>query len=170
MEHRIQRRRNDLQKPSGGIELENKAEGAVCSFREGELNSCAPLAVAYVPMQTSAQPAYEAPQALVRGTLFPGLDLPFMNLVNKGTYEGTPLGELMGLDFVIQELKLYLDTHKTDREAFETLKSAIKLFREGREKYVKLYGPLVFTDLESADSFTWLCEPWPWDYCDSMED
>ena len=49
--------------------------------------------------------------ALARGTLFPGLDLPFMNLVNKPADLSTPLCELMAMDFVIRELNLYLDTH-----------------------------------------------------------
>lgn len=146
------------------------AETCKCSFREGSLESCAPLALAYVPMQQCSQPAYEAGQALTRGTLFPGLDLPFMNMVNKGTYTGTPLGELMALDFVIKELNLYLDTHKNDREAFETLQTTICLYKEGREKYVRMYGPLMVTDMDVADTFTWICDPWPWDYCDETED
>ena len=142
-----------------------------CSFREGPLMSCAPLAVAYVPIQQSSKPAYEAGQALTRGTLFPGLDLPFMNVVNKGNpCAGTPLGELMALDFVIKELQLYLDTHKNDKEAFETLQATIALQKEGRAQYVRRYGPLKITDMDVADSYTWINDPWPWDYCDGMED
>lgn len=145
--------------------LENNNTGTgSCSFREGALSSCAPLAVPFVPVQQSAQPAYEPGQALVRGTLFPGLDLPFMNIVNKGNYAGTPLGELMALDFVIKELQLYLDTHKQDQEALETLKSMIALYQEGKERYVKRYGPLTIMDLSAADTYTWICDPWPWDY------
>ena len=151
--------------------LENNNPGTgSCSFREGTLCACAPLAVPFVPTQQSAQPAYEPGQALVRGTLFPGLDLPFMNMVNKGNYTGTPLGELMALDFVIKELQLYLDTHKQDREAFETLKTTIALYEEGRERYVRLYGPLTITDMAVADTYTWICDPWPWDYRDETED
>ncbi len=40
------------------------------NFRYGTLpGASAPLAIAYVPMQTSATPAYEAAEALSRGTL-----------------------------------------------------------------------------------------------------
>ena len=39
--------------------------------------------MSYVPMQDAAAPAYEPSEALARGTLFPGLDLPFMNSVNE---------------------------------------------------------------------------------------
>lgn len=90
-----------------------------CGCKEGTLPDCAPLAMAYVPMQRSVKPVYSTAEALSRGTLFPGLDLPFMNMVNTGDLTGTPLGEVMALDFVAQELALYLDTHSADEEAFE---------------------------------------------------
>ena len=37
-------------------------------------------------------PYREPGQALVRGTLFPGLDLPFKNMGKMGNYTGTPRG------------------------------------------------------------------------------
>ncbi len=89
---------------------------------QGPLPTCAPLALAYVPMQQSSEPAYDPDDALKRGTLFPGLDLPFMNMVNTAELSGTPLGELMAVQFVCHELHLYLDTHPQDTEAFQTLK------------------------------------------------
>ena len=147
------------------METENKT----CDYRQGSLPACAPLAVPYVPMQQSAEPAYKPGRALIRGTLFPGLDLPFMNLVNDTELSGTPLGELMALDFVIKELQLYLDTHKNDEEAFATLQSYIKLYNEGKEAYVRKYGPLTVCDLSMSESYDWLKEPWPWDYNASKE-
>ena len=66
------------------------------SWRYGELPDTAPLAMAYVPLQKSVSPAYESMEALSRGTLFPGLDLPFMGMVNQ-TQEVTPLTEMMAL-------------------------------------------------------------------------
>ncbi len=140
-----------------------------CSAKEGSLPSCAPLGMAYVPPQKNTDDSYDPNMALVRGTLFPGLDLPFMNVVNKGKLTGTPLGELMALDFVIKELNLYLDTHKDDEEAFQTLQSTLALYEEGRTRYVKKYGPITIRDLKHADCFSWLCDPWPWDYSDGME-
>ena len=86
-----------------------------CNFKQGPLPECAPLALAQTPMQQSSEPAYDRRMALARGTLFPGLDLPFMNMVNKPGDLSTPLCELMAMDFVIRELNLYLDTHPDDR-------------------------------------------------------
>ena len=54
-----------------------------CDYKNGMLPECAPLALAYTPMQQCSEPAYDGKMALARGTLFPGLDLPFMNMVNK---------------------------------------------------------------------------------------
>lgn len=144
-------------------------ENKNCGCANGSLPPCAPLAMAYVPMQQCAKPVYSAAEALNRGTLFPGLDLPFMDMVNTGNLTGTPLGEVMALDFVCHELALYLDTHAADEEAFELYKSALSLADEARARYVELYGPISKRDLLDARSYTWLKNPWPWDYCGKQE-
>ena len=136
-----------------------------CGYKCGRMPDCAPLAAAYVPMQQDDTPKYDTGEALTRGTLFPGLDLPFMNVVNESNpYVGTPLGELMAIDFAIKELNLYLDTHPDDTDAFDMLKSLIALSREGEERYAKRYGPLNLRSLEYADAYNWLQSPWPWEY------
>lgn len=135
-----------------------------CDYKNGSLPACAPLALAYVPMQQSSRPAYEPETALKRGTLFPGLDLPLMNVVNTASLEDLPLCEVMTLRFVCNELHLYLDTHPDDAEAFETLKNMLRLSREAERRYVEKYGPLCCTDLEYSQKFDWLAEPWPWMY------
>ena len=53
------------------------------SGANGRLPACAPLANPYVPFQNENPPKYEARKALIRGTLFPGLDLPFHGMVNE---------------------------------------------------------------------------------------
>lgn len=137
----------------------------ICDYRHGPLPSCAPLASAYVPIQQGIDPRYSKEDALTRGTLFPGLDLPFMGMINKSNpYAGTPLGELMALQFMERELQLYLDTHSDDEEAFSLLKETLALEREGRERYAQKYGPILFSDLENLDSYKWIDCPWPWSY------
>ena len=86
---------------------------------EGRLPAMAPLANPYVPFQMENPPKYEARKGIVRGTLFPGLDLPFMGMVNKKELPVTPKTELQTLGFAINELALYLDTHRDDQEALE---------------------------------------------------
>lgn len=135
-----------------------------CTYKQGSLPGCAPLGLAAMPAQGSSQQAYGNDEALSRGTLFPGLDLPFMNIVNKMPAKTTPLRELMALDFVCNELSLYLDTHKDDTEAFETYQTMLKLYEEGRNTYASTYGPLQRSDLAYSPNFNWLNEPWPWDF------
>ena len=137
-------------------------------YKYGSLPERGALAAAYVPLQNSAVPAYESDEALSQGTLFPGLDLPFMNIVNKQV-KRTPLTELMAIDFVTDELELYLDTHSNDREAFAMLQSCFALRKEAHERYVRLYGPVQQSDMLGMDSYSWLNDPWPWEYREREE-
>jgi len=141
---------------------DNNRNHSECGYKNGVLRSCAPLAVSYVPRQQEAVPQYEPGKALARGTLFPGLDLPLGNMAN-GAAPDTPLTELMALDFAAHDLSLYLDTHPEDREAFEVYKELLRLAKVGRERYIRQYGPLCKRDLEEAECYTWLMDPWPWD-------
>lgn len=149
--------------------MDRERQAGACGSQKGPLPACAPLALAVMPTQQSSEPTYENQVALSRGTLFPGLDLPFMNVVNQPDHLSTPLAELMALDFVVQELKLYLDTHPEDREAFQALQTCIRLSREGRRRYVEQYGPITVDDLRSAEEYTWADAPWPWQICAGKE-
>ena len=136
-------------------------------YKFGSLPSIAPLAISFIPFQDNNPPRYESNQALTRGTLFPGLDLPFMNIANKNNpLAGTHLGDLMALDFVVTELNLYLDTHCDDMEAFEFFKSVVQLQKVAYEKYVQMHGPVNVKDTAMFDEYNWIHDPWPWEYCE----
>ena len=131
---------------------------------DGSLTACAPLGVGYVPVQRSSEPTYEPDNALTRGTLFPGLDPPFMDAANKNNpYAGTPLGELMAISFATHELTLYLDTHPRDKSAFAALKKMLRLKKDAHSRFTRKFGPISADDLLDADSFTWVHGPWPWE-------
>ena len=136
-----------------------------CGPDQGTLpGCCAPLAFPYIPMQEKNPIRYSRMEALQTGTLFPGLDLPFKAAIQARTkMANTALVELMALDFAIHELGMYLVTHAEDQEVLQLYWSYIKLSQEGREKYQKLYGPLMKTDLTPEDGFAWIKDPWPWD-------
>lgn len=143
-----------------------KKEG---SCREGHLPGMAPLANAYVPFQLENPPKYEARKALVRGTLFPGLDLPFMGMVNQKEKAVTPLTELQTLNFAIQELALYLDTHREDQEALELYRNYQQMYDHCVEEYKKKYGPMNHMRVSDSKTYNWLDDPWPWEYCKNKE-
>ena len=137
-----------------------------CGVGKGCLpGCCAPLAFPYVPIQDKDPVRYNRMEALQTGTLFPGLNLPFKAPIQSQTkLANTALVELMALDFAIDELGLYLTTHANDQEVLQLYWSYIKLAQEGREKYEKMYGPLLQTDLTPEEGFAWLKDPWPWDF------
>lgn len=145
--------------------MENSQVGQrPCGDRCGILPACAPLANPYVPFQQEGSPVYSQEEAIASGTLFPGLDLPFHLKPTASPLPNTAAAELQALDFVLTELGLYLDTHKKDREAFALYQKYARLAEEGRSRYVAMYGPLTQNDVVKCDSFTWLDDPWPWEY------
>lgn len=144
---------------------QNVSASTPCGVNKGSLpGSCAPLAFPYIPIQDSNPVRYSRMEALETGTLFPGLNLPFKAAIQAKTkMANTALVELMALDFAIDELGLYLTTHAQDQEVLQLYWSYIKMAKEGREKYQKMYGPLLQTDLTPEDGYAWLKDPWPWD-------
>ena len=131
----------------------------------GKLPSLAPLANPYVPFQMENPPKYEARRGLIRGTLYPGLDLPFQGRVNSKEFNVTPMTDLQALNFAIQELTLYLDTHRDDREALEALRAYQQMYRDCREQFQAQSGPLNQQSADDSERFRWLDDPWPWEYC-----
>lgn len=130
---------------------------------EGNLPALAPLANPYVPFQMENPPKYEPRKAMVRGTLFPGLDLPFMGMVNQKEGAVTPIAALQVMAFVLQELALYLDTHREDVEALEMYREYQRRYREAEEAYTEAYGPLNHLTPVTGP-YSWLDDPWPWEY------
>ena len=147
----------------------NKDPQAGCSYKDGQLPMCAPLGMSYVPEQKNTDDSYDPNMALVRGTLFPGLDLPFMGMVNQKEKNPTPMNELQALGFAIQELALYLDTHREDKEALKVYQEYQKLYNHCRREYLKERGPLNHSQETTGDQYTWLNDPWPWEYCKNKE-
>ncbi len=132
--------------------------------KEGRLPAMAPLANPYVPFQAENPPKYEARKGLVRGTLFPGLDLPFMGLYNKNELAVTPKSELQALGFALQELALYLDTHREDKEALEMYRTYQEIYHKGMIDYNENCTPLSH-NMPASGEYRWLDDPWPWEYC-----
>lgn len=135
---------------------------------KGRLPEHAYLANPYVPFQQKQPPMYKPGTALVRGTLFSGLDLPFMGMVNKTERKNTPMSQLQTISFAIQELALYLDTHKDDAEALELYRSLQTLYEQEAAKYESKCGPLTHKSLTTGQ-YQWLDDPWPWEYAFNRE-
>jgi len=113
-----------------------------------------PIAFPYVPPQQFVN-RYAGEDAIIRGTLFPELDLPFHAFQIESQLPQTPLNQVMVLDFVCLELRLYLDTHPEDHTAAE-------LFCEYQTKANEAKQNLQNT-LESQYFNSWVYSPWPWE-------
>lgn len=143
---------------------DNAPNPATCSDNCGTLPECAPLAVPYVPFQQNNPKRYSQMDALNNGTLYPGLNLPFRAKVNAASLPQTPMTELQALEFVLQELALYLDTHPSDGEAFELFRQYAALEETARADYVEIGGPIMRGETTRSKTYTWLQDPWPWNY------
>ena len=136
---------------------------------EGRMPAMAPLANPYVPFQIENPPKYEARKGIIRGTLFPGLDLPFMGMVNKKELPVTPKTELQALGFAINELALYLDTHRDDQEALDLYRQYQEMYHKGMILYGQEQGPLTHIGPGQGKQYHWLDDPWPWEYAANKE-
>ena len=138
-------------------------------FSLGRLPQAAPLAVPFVPFQHDNPPQYSPEEGLSRGTIFPGLDLPFRNIVNQtNPAHGTLLGEVMALSLALLELGLYLDTHPHDKEVIRIYEHYLEQLTGARDRYVKAHGPLMKQDAVQDGCYAWIDDPWPWDYQERM--
>lgn len=140
-----------------------------CSDAEGVLPACAPLANPYVPFQQEGAAKYDARRGLIRGTLFPGLDLPFMGRVNKKEQPDTPQHQMQALHFAIHELALYLDTHPTDAEALDLMRQYVALSEQVKAALEAQYGPQTVMNAGQNGTYNWIESPWPWELAANEE-
>lgn len=144
--------------------MDNEVRPVQCPDANGTMPDCAPLAVPYVPFQQTGSRKYDQKMALNHGTLFPGLDLPFRSKAEPANAVQNALNELQALEFVIVELGLYLDTHQSDAEAFALFQQYVDMECQARQAYTAMYGPLFQKEAANNKTYTWLKDPWPWNY------
>ncbi len=135
----------------------------------GMLPANAPLAVPYVPWQPEGQEQYTANFGLIRGTLFPCLDLPFLGMVNTEEKSDTMMHQLQALGFAVQELGLYLDTHADDAESAELFRQYTELYEAAIAQYGESCGPMFQKQAIRNGKYTWNETPWPWEYRANQE-
>ncbi len=68
-------------------------------------------------------------------------------------------------DFAILEFGMYLNTHPYDTKALKRRQSLQKERKALVEAYENKYGPYIVKDTQvKGDSWTWIKDPWPWEY------
>lgn len=83
------------------------------------------------------------------------------NCCEKDQIRGEMLQEIRCLEFSINELALYLDTHPEDEKAICLHKEYCKECKMLKDKYQKVFGPLTIN--YPCNKWRWIEEPWPWE-------
>lgn len=71
--------------------------------------------------------------------------------------------EIYKYGFIVDDLKLYLDTHPEDSKALECFNEARENYENAVKNYTKLYGPLLVSMYEPDCKWNWNKGPMPWD-------
>ena len=66
-------------------------------------------------------------------------------------------------DFVLYDTALFLDTHPTCQAALEFFNHYQQVYTEAVAAYEAQFGPLVAFDTDTAQGWTWVQGPWPWE-------
>ena len=73
------------------------------------------------------------------------------------------LNEIMALNFAINDLTLYLDTHPECTSAMQKHDEYVQKVRTLATEYQNLYGPLTINFNSNNDYWQWSESPWPWE-------
>lgn len=133
------------------------------------------LAIASIPIQKWGE-VYDEEQAFYAGTIFPELNKPFYVTVqgeaisktgaeavsDEKSEEGL-LFQIQKTGFVLDDLRLYLDTHPECKEGLKLYKSMLKRIKALKKEFALKYYPLTpdcVADIyeENPDS---ACYCWP---------
>ena len=138
------------------------------------------LAMASVPIQNWCEP-YDYETALMEGTIFPCLNLPFYkadkgdsNLKNTSiasspeeTERETLMSKLSTISFAINDLTLYLDTHPNCQNGLSLFKELLQKRLDMLAEYADRFYPLtqisMITGNHECNSYGWGEGPAPWE-------
>lgn len=73
------------------------------------------------------------------------------------------LGQITQVSFVMDELRLYLDTHPDESEALARFAENRKLRRELLDAYTAKYGPIEAYGAGGTTEWNWTDAPMPWE-------
>ena len=67
------------------------------------------------------------------------------------------------LSFVMDDVRLFLDTHPRDEAALCYYNKARKERDTFVEQFTAKYGPINFYDAGGSRQWNWVEQPWPWE-------
>ena len=63
--------------------------------------------------------------------------------------------------FMVDDLRLFLNTHPQSQVALDALQKYLRKEREARAEYEADYGPLTLQAMEGRSQYDWHCHIWP---------
>ena len=67
------------------------------------------------------------------------------------------------VSFVVDDTKLFLDTHPDNQEALVYFNNYNKARNQAVTEYSACFGPLVIAEASCDQEFKWATQPWPWE-------
>lgn len=100
------------------------------------------------------------------GNIFSDIYKPYKNYkpkkINSYSEQQKMLLRIQELDFIINDLNLYLDIYPNDMKCFEMFKKCCKELEVLKKKYYEKYQVLELV-YDVKDKYTWIDDPWTWD-------
>ena len=75
----------------------------------------------------------------------------------------TLMHQLQAVDFALDEMGLFLNTHPGEKEALSIYSKFLKIREQVRNEYIKKFGPIIAEDYQGGPTWDWVHNPWPWD-------
>ena len=73
------------------------------------------------------------------------------------------LKKIQAACFALEDIKLFLDTHPTDRNALECYSKYQKIYMMLVKEFEEKYGALNAERVDTSKGWTWVENPWPWE-------
>ncbi len=140
------------------------------------------LAIASAPVQGWGK-IYDENEALENGTVFPELNKPFyVTAETDGPGEKKDgcagaqhmsedmLLQIQKVSFVLDDIRLYMDTHPKDAQGLALLKAMVKRRKELLKEYALQFYPLtmdcmadIYERMPDSECYCWQNGPCPWE-------
>jgi hypothetical protein len=73
------------------------------------------------------------------------------------------LRKVQAASFVLDDLKLYLDTHPTDKKALSAFAKYQDEYERALAEFSAKYGALTADSTKITNRWSWVDKPWPWE-------
>ena len=81
-----------------------------------------------------------------------------------GAYNRKQLLEYIdSISLSLVDTALFLDTHPDDSKALDYFERLISLRFQATKEYTMRFGPLMHTNVNNKNKWTWVNDPWPWE-------